>query len=72
MAYKKQSEKELLLKNKKVFIFEHKRTKEIEGFNDQITAATIATSPSWIPVSDKAKALSKKQKAKEAPAPTKE
>lgn len=66
MAYKNQSEKELLIKNGKVYIFEHKRTREIEGFNNAQTAATIATSPSWIPVSDKAKELHKKQKAKEA------
>ena len=67
MAYKKQSDKELKMKNERTYIFEHKRTREIEGFNDLKMAQTIATSPSWIPVSEKAKALAKKQKAKEAP-----
>jgi hypothetical protein len=68
MAYKNQSKRELEIKNKRNYIYEHKNTREIEGFNDLERAKTIATSPSWIPVSDKAKALTKKQKAKEAKA----
>lgn len=64
MAYKNQSKKELGMKNARTYIFEHKRTKEVEGFNDITMAQTIATSPSWIPISEKAKTLTKKQKLK--------
>jgi len=64
MAYKNQSKQELVIKNGRNYIYQHKNTREIEGFNDLERARTIATSPSWIPVSDKAKALTKKEKAK--------
>ena len=72
MAYKNQNKRELSLKNARNYTYQHKNTREIEGFNDIERAKTIATSPSWIPMNDKAKALTKKQKAKEtkAQAPT--
>ena len=67
MAYKNQGKQELIIKNARKYIYQHKNTREIEGFNDLERARTIATSPSWIPLSGAAKALTKKQKAKEAP-----
>lgn len=62
MAYKNQSEQELKMKKARLYVYEHKNTREIDGFNDLERAKTIATSPSWIPVSEKAKELTKKQK----------
>jgi len=66
MAYKIQSKKEIGMKEARTYVYEHKNTREIEGFNDLNMAKGIATSPSWNPVSDKAKALTKKQKEQEA------
>jgi hypothetical protein len=63
MAYKNQSEDELKLKRNRKYVFEHKRTREIDGFEDLKIAKTIVLSPSWNPVSDAAKALYKKEKA---------
>ena len=63
MGYKMQSEKELKLKRSRKYVFEHKRSREIEGFEDVKLAKTIATSPSWIAVSDASKALAKAEKA---------
>lgn len=64
MAYKIQTEKELMLKRSRKFVFEHKNTREIEGFEDLDLAKSIVLSPSWIAKSDEAKALYKKEKAR--------
>lgn len=67
MAYKNQSEQEIKNKRSRKFVFEHKRSKEIEGFEKLELAKSIVLSPSWIPVSDASKALLKKEKAKLKP-----
>jgi len=64
MAYKNQSEAEVMLKRSRKFVFEHKRSKEIEGFEKLELAKSIVLSPSWSPESDAAKALFKKESAK--------
>ena len=64
MAYKNQSEAEVMQKRSRKYVFEHKRTKEIEGFEKLELAKSIVLSPSWIPESDAAKALFKKESAK--------
>ncbi len=66
MAYKIQSDTELENKRSRKFVFEHKNTHEIEGIEALDIAKTIVLSPSWICVSDAAKALYKKEKAKQA------
>lgn len=67
MAYKNQSEEEVKQKRSRKYAFEHKRTKEIDGFEDISIAKSIVLSPSWTPISDAAKALYKKEKAKLSP-----
>jgi len=62
MAYKVQSDKEIELKEKRKYVYEHKNTREIEGFNELKLAQSIALSPSWIAKSEAAKALTKKMK----------
>jgi len=62
MAYKVQSKKEVEMKKNRTYIFEHKNTREVEGFNELKLAKSIALSPSWIATSEKAKALVKKMK----------
>lgn len=62
MAYKVQSDKEIKMKKERTYIFEHKNTREIEGFNELKLAKSIALSPSWIAKSTKAKELVKKMK----------
>ena len=64
MGYKNQSEQEIKLKRSRKYVFEHKRSKEIEGFEKLELAKSIVLSPSWIPKSEAAKALFKKEKAK--------
>jgi len=66
MAYKNQSKKEIGMKENRSYVFEHKNTKEIEGFNDLSMARTIALSPSWVAKSTKAIALNKKMKEAQA------
>lgn len=63
MAYKVQGKKEIGMKESRTYVFEHKNTREVEGFNDQKLAKSIALSPSWIATSEKAKALVKKMKS---------
>ncbi len=63
MAYKNQSDKELMVKRSRKFVFEHKRTREVDGFEDIEIAKTIALSPSWTAVSEDAKKLVTKMKA---------
>lgn len=57
MAYKNQTEKEIMIKRSRKYVFEHKRTREIEGFEDLDLAKSIVLSPSWIPVSEASKTL---------------
>lgn len=64
MGYKNQSEQEIMNKKNRKYVFEHKRSKEIEGFESLELAKSIVLSPSWISTSDAAKALYKKEKAK--------
>jgi len=65
MAYKHQSESEIKMKQARTYIFKHKNTGEIEGFNDLQMAKSIVTSPTWQPQNQKTKDLHKKQKAAE-------
>jgi hypothetical protein len=64
MAYKIQSDKEVEMKKARKYVFEHKNTREIEGFNELKMAKSIVLSPSWIATSEASKALYKKEKAK--------
>lgn len=57
MAYKVQKDNEVMAKRSRKYVFEHKRTREIDGFEDVDIAKTVVLSPSWIPVSDEAKKL---------------
>lgn len=57
MAYKVQSEKEIMIKRSRKYVFEHKKTREIDGFEDIEIAKTVVLSPSWLAVSDEAKKL---------------
>lgn len=68
MGYKNQSDTELKQKRSRKYVFEHVRTREIEGFEKLELANSIVLSPSWKPESDAAKALFKKEKAKLAKA----
>ena len=65
MAFKNQSEEELKQKRNRKYVFEHVRTREIEGFEKLDLAQSIVLSPSWKPESEAAKALYKKEKAKQ-------
>ena len=71
MAYKVQSKKEVGMKEARTYVFEHKNTREVEGFNELKLAKSIALSPSWIATSEKAKALVKKMKTELTRAETK-
>lgn len=65
MAYKNQKESEIKLKRSRKYAFKHKRTNEIDGFEDVDIAKTIVLSPSWEPISDEAKKLYAKMSKKE-------
>jgi hypothetical protein len=66
MAYKVQKEKEIMLKRSRKYAFKHKRTGEIDGFEDIDIAKTVVLSPSWEPISDEAKKLYAKLTKKES------
>jgi len=66
MAFKRQSDKEIEMKKARKYVFEHKRTREIEGFNELKMAKSIVLSPSWISVSDEAKKLYNKMQPKKS------
>jgi len=62
MAYKVQNDKELMVKRNRKYVFEHNRTREVDGFEDVEIAKTIALSPSWTAISEDAKKLVTKMK----------
>lgn len=64
MAFKNQSETEIQQKRSRKYVFEHVRTREIEGFEKLELAKSIVLSPSWKPESDEAKKLFKKMQPK--------
>lgn len=66
MAYKVQKDSEIMLKRSRKYVFEHKRTREIDGFEDIDIAKTIVLSPSWTAVSDEAKKLYAKMSKEES------
>ena len=66
MAYKVQKEKEIMLKRSRKYALKHKRTGEIDGFEDIDIAKTVVLSPSWEPISDEAKKLYAKLTKKES------
>lgn len=59
-----QTQEKIKQEKKKDYVFEHKRTRKIEGTDILKQAKIIAGSPSWKPVSDKAKGLAKKTSSK--------
>lgn len=65
MAFKNQTETELKNKRSRKYVFEHKNTKEIEGFEDLDLAKSIAGSESWVAANEAAKELVKKFTPKE-------
>ena len=65
MAFKNQTETELKNKRSRKYVFEHKNTKEIEGFEDLDLAKSIAGSESWTAINEEAKKLVQKVTPKE-------
>lgn len=59
-----QSKDEVKLKRSRKYVFKHKNTGEIDGFEDLKIAKTVVLSPSWIAESKDAKELLSKEKAK--------